>query len=317
MDLSRDWTPVHVECRDGAPIVDWRYTAGIEFDDPFFAQTVERCVADPFCLLFHHETAMADVGRFASRHPGLAPAGFIFHLSRCGSTLVSQMLAAVPRHLVVSEAPPIDAVVRSAQDEWLQWMIGALGQPRHDGQRRMFVKFDAWATLGLAVVRQAFPTVPWLFLYRDPVEVLVSQRRRPGVHMIPGLLPPEVFGLKDGPASTLSSVDYGAQVLAAIAEAALAAAVDDPFATLVNYEQLPEFALSDLPRRWSLSLDQPDLDRMAAAAQLNAKNPVLAFEDDRAAKRREATPEIQAAAERYLAPVYRRLEQCRTAASCP
>ena len=154
-------------------MVDWRYTAGVQFDDPFFVQTVERCLADPFNLLFHHETSIDELGRSAARHPGLPPAGFIFHLSRCGSTLVSQMLAALPQHLVVSEAAPIDTVLQSAQPEWLQWIVGALGQPRNDGQRRMFVKFDAWATRHLSVIRQAFPTVPWIFLYRDPVEVLV------------------------------------------------------------------------------------------------------------------------------------------------
>ena len=35
---------------------------------------------------------------------------FVFHVSRCGSTLVSQMLAAVPQHLVLSE--PVDLLER-------------------------------------------------------------------------------------------------------------------------------------------------------------------------------------------------------------
>ena len=33
-------------------------------------------------------------------------------MSRCGSTLVSQMLAALPQNIVISEAAPIDAVVQ-------------------------------------------------------------------------------------------------------------------------------------------------------------------------------------------------------------
>jgi len=41
------------------------------------------------------------------KNPGLGrPAVFIFHMSRCGSTLVSQMLASVPRNLVVFGSAP-------------------------------------------------------------------------------------------------------------------------------------------------------------------------------------------------------------------
>lgn len=319
MDLNPDWTPIRIASNPSATTVDWCHTAGVLFDDPFFAQTVERCLADPFRLLFRHETSMDDLGRFADRYPGVPPAGFVFHLSRCGSTLVSQMLASVPTHLVLSEAEPIDAVLRGPADRptlvrWLRWMVAALGQPRHAGQRRMFVKFDAWSALALPVIREAFPAVPWIFLYREPVEILVSHARHRGAHLTPGVLPPALFGLAkvDGcpPGPLLGLEDYGARVLAAIAEAALAAA-DGPGGALVNYAQLPSFVLDDLPPRWHLPLDAGDLERMRAAARMDAKNPVLPFEDDRDAKRRAATPEIRAAAERHLAGVYARLEARR------
>ena len=42
----------------------------------------------------------------------MRPSGFIFHMSRCGSTVISQMLAALAEHVVVSEAGPIDALAR-------------------------------------------------------------------------------------------------------------------------------------------------------------------------------------------------------------
>ena len=52
--------------------------------------------------------------------------------------------------------------------------------------RDYFVKFDSWNTLDLALIRRAFPDVPWIFLYRDPVEVIVSHMRQRGSQMIPG-----------------------------------------------------------------------------------------------------------------------------------
>jgi len=60
----------------------------------------------PFNQLFCDRTPLAALGDYAASNPGIAPDGFIFHVSRCGSTLVSQMLAALPDSIVLSEAGP-------------------------------------------------------------------------------------------------------------------------------------------------------------------------------------------------------------------
>jgi hypothetical protein len=286
--------------------VDWCYSHGVPFGEPFFAETVETCFRNPFRLLFRRRTDLDAVGAFVADHPGLAPAGFVFHLSRCGSTLVSQMLAGDPQHLVLSEAGPLDSVLRAPGGErevWLRWMVGALGQPRDGVQRRLFVKFDAWSALDLAVVRRAFPDVPWLFLYRDPVEVLVSHRQRRGAHVIPGVLPAELVGMTPADVAGCSPVAYAARVLACICQAALDHR-DDPLATFVEYRQLPGFVLSDLAPAWSLSTDPAQLRAVAAR---DAKNPAVMFEDDAVAKQVSATPEERDAAERWLAPLYEQL----------
>ena len=59
--------------------------------------------------------------------------------------------------------------------EWLRGVVSALGQPRLGTEKHLFIKFDAWKVLDLPLIRRAFPAVPWIFLYRDPVEVLTSQ----------------------------------------------------------------------------------------------------------------------------------------------
>ncbi len=309
VDLSR-WTPIRVTWDGTGGRVDWCHTEGIAFTEPFFTQTVDRCLRHPFRLLFRDQTGLEELCHAVDESPGLPPAGFVFHMSRCGSTLVTQMLAAAPGHLVLSEPPPVGSVLMAPDSRhtvrWLRAMVGALGQPRDERQRRLFVKFDAWSTLDLPVVRRAFPDVPWLFVFRDPVEVLVSHARRPGAHMIPGVLPPERFGLD----ATLAPVDYAARVLASICEAALARR-DDPLATFVDYETLPDFVLSDLPRLWDLRLDDGDLTAMKAAAHADAKNPCLPFADDRAGKRAEVTDELLSAADRWLAPLHARLLDAR------
>ena len=61
-------------------------------------------------------------------------------MSRCGSTLVSQMLAASAANLVVAEAPPIDQVIRlgggpDQTAERLRAIVAAIAQPRCGEQR--------------------------------------------------------------------------------------------------------------------------------------------------------------------------------------
>ena len=210
-DTLVGWTPVRVDGRGDSAVVDWCRTDGVPFDDPTFDQTVQRCFRHPFRLLFRHRTDMEELRRFAETHPGLPPAGFVFHMSRCGSTLVSRMLAACPEHLVVAEAGPLDSVLRdeTGQPVRLRWMMAALGQQRDARQRRLFVKFDSWSALHLPLVRRAFPDVPWLFLFRDPVEVLVSHARHMGAHVVPGVLPPELTGVSAEQAAAASPLSTG------------------------------------------------------------------------------------------------------------
>lgn len=319
------WTPIRMAWDGGAPAVDWCHTEGVPFDDPFFDQTVERCFRHPFRLLFRHQTGMEELERLASDHPGVEPAGFVFHMSRCGSTLVSQMLAAVPEHLVLSEAPPVDWVLRShhggpvavddeTRADWLRWTVAALGQPRDDHQRRLFVKFDAWSTVELPLIRRTFPDVPCLFLFREPVEVLASQSRRMGAHVIPGVLPPAMLGVPLPVDGRPSLMDFAARVLARICEAALAHH-DDPLVTFADYRQLPGFATSELLTAWSVPVDAEGMERMIEAAGRDAKNPVLPFAADPAALRASATPEVVTAAERWLHPLHDRLGRLATRAA--
>ena len=314
------WTPIGLDWDAPGPTVDWCLTEGVPFTDPFFDETVERCFRDPCRLLFRRTTALDAVGRFVTDHPGLEPAGFMFHMSRCGSTLVAQMLAQSPRHLVLSEARPIDGVLRAGwtvpgvtDDDrcmWLRWVVGAMGQRRHPAQQRLFVKFDAWSVIDLPLVRRAFPDVPWLFVYRDPVEVLVSQSGRLGAHMIPGLLPAAMLGMTEFDVTSAPPAEYQARVLAHICRAALDHR-DDPRATFVEYRQLPAFVVSDLPGIWSLGLQGSDVERMTAHASQDAKNPAIPFDDDRNRKQALASPALRAAADRWLAPLYDELEQAR------
>lgn len=161
------WMPIRVSFRASMPVVDWCYMGDAAFTEPFFDQTVERRLRRPFPLLFRRETSMTAVETLAAERSLCEPAGFIFHSSRCGSTLVSQMLASIAATRVLSEPPPVDTVLRAPFSidvapetlvSWLRAMILVLGAAGSGaGDRRCVVKFDSWSAIDLPIVRQAFP----------------------------------------------------------------------------------------------------------------------------------------------------------------
>ena len=317
--LPDGWLPIRASWQGSELYVHWAYFGERQLRDPFFEGDVRGCLYEPFNRLFRHVTPIETLAAWLKTRPHLEPSGFIFHMSRCGSTLVSQMLAALPSNIVVSEASPIDTVVQAnrwrpdlgedRQAHWLNSIIGALGQKRSGGERRYFVKLDCCHTLALPLSRRAFPAVPWVFLYRDPVEVLVSQLRIPGTQMLPGGVGPNLYGLERsyGPGT---AEDYYAHVLAKVTEPAVAHYASGG-GLLINYRQLPEALFTAILPHFGVECDEADRAAMTEAARYDAKTPGFEFEPDSGAKQRVATPDARAAAERRLGDLYRRLEVLR------
>ena len=313
------WMPIRIYWNGRTPAVDWCWVGARRFTDPFFDHTIDACLRLPFSLLVRPQTAMDSLRELSEIAPGLQPRGFIFHMSRCGSTLVSQMLAALPASVVLSEAGPIDSVLRAQfQDpslsddrrvEWLRWVVSALGQPRCD-ETNLFVKFDAWSALELPLIHRAYPDVPWIFLYRNPVEVLVSQAAKKGAHMIPGVVHPELFGMTLADAFEMQPEDYCARVLALACEASLSHHQSHP-GLMINYEQLPDAMWTGIADFYGIELQASDMEAFRRLTTRDAKNPSLAFENDSQAKQAAASTALRRAAEVWLAPLYERLETAR------
>ncbi len=309
------WLPADVIADGGPPAIQWAYFGARRLAAPFYASSLREVMSLPFNRVFGFRTPLADL----AEPPGaLAPAGLIFHMSRCGSTLVAQMLAASGANIVVSEAPPIDATVRldpaaagldaAGHAALLRAMALACSQVRSGGERRCFIKLDSWHIRAAPLLRAAFPDTPWVFLYRDPIEVMVSQMRRRGMQTLPSHIPPAFFGLADPTDAPLE--DYAARVLGAICAAALSAHRAGG-GLLVNYDKLPGALASRILPHFGVAVSPEEIAAMAAAAERDAKHPKNGFAPDSAAKRAAATDAIRTAARRHLADVYVGLETAR------
>ncbi|MGB7924194.1 MAG: sulfotransferase [Pyrinomonadaceae bacterium] len=313
----RGWMPVRLYWQQSRPMVDWCYLGTRRFTEPFFEQTIDECLRRPFNLLFRHQTPVEALAQSQEFEPGLSPTGLIFHMSRCGSTLVTQMLASLPQNIVISEAGTIDTVLRAnflnagvtgeQQLDWLRWMVSALARRRHEQESHLFIKFDSWHTLSMPLILRAFPGVPWIFVCRDPLEVIVSHVRHPSGRMLSGMAETHLLGLDMTAITRMPLEEYCAMVLARICETALRHQRTSA-GTIIDYTQLPEAVCSLLPDVFRVAYSASDLETMRHTSLLNAKAPPARFADDTEAKRSETTDAIRQAADKWVGPLYQQLK---------
>lgn len=314
-DNLRDWVPIRVHADDGVPYVDLCYAGEIRFTDPFYRDTIWRMLRRPFSLLFQRRMSFDELRAVCDAGRSLQPTGFIFHMSRCGSTLISQMLASVPTNIVVSEAPPIDSVLTlhgSEHDrrELFRSIVAAFGRVRGQDETRHFIKFDSWHTLDLDLVLKVFPDVPWIFVYRNPVEVIVSHMRQRGSQMIPGNLDRLLPDLSLAESLQLPAEEYCARVLARFLQFALEHA-SHPGCQLVNYSQLPNFMFQGFAEHFGCEFTEAEISQMNDATKFNAKTPQMLFEPDTEQKKAEASAFAREAAAQWVDPLYNELERLR------
>jgi hypothetical protein len=270
------------------------------------------------------QTPIQELLVWSQRSPGLSPSGFIFHASRCGSTLISQLFAASESNIVYSEPPPLDILLRSLQNfpDWpqsvriqsLRALLSAWGQPLADSgskpRNHLLVKHDGWSSLNAPSVRAAWPQTPWVFLYRDPIEILVSQMRERAAFMIPGVIDWALFDIKTVEDSGFDQVAYCAQRLGVMLEAMVR--YFDPATTLlVNYSELPgSFMLRVMPH-FGMEVESERIANLNAVMSRDAKNPAQVFSYDSAAKQLDADSHTRAMANRWMRPHYQQLETLR------
>jgi len=302
----RRWSPIRLMWSDAEPILEWCVTENLEFSDPFFDETITRCLRLPFNQLFRRRTSLAAAD---PRLLCLPPAGFIFHVSRCGSSLLAQACADTEAVLKLAEPAALDSVSRAdlrqpvrreLQLDWVRATYAALAQPR-PAQRSAIVKFDAWTVHRLDLILDAFPDVPWAFVCRDPVEVVVSHLRRRGAHTVPGTLPWHLLRVDAGWAATVPAEDYIALVTGRLMEAAVARA-DEQRALVIDYSQLHDGGVDAVLQHFGLTHSV-----RPSTLTSDAKNPTQRFEPDADLKRAAAGPDVIGATERHAAAAYANL----------
>lgn len=307
------WMPTQSVATGGAPDIDWLWVGNGPLSRPFFEDDVRSAASLPFNRIFRIRTTLETVIAGAETEKTLPLKGMVFHMSRCGSTLLAQMFAAVLENCVSSEPEPLDGVTQWVQiagieprlaDKAIRAIVAALGRDRGNNATRHLIKVAPWQAFALPLMRSAFPDVNWLYLYREPVEVMVSVMHRPGLHSVTGLLPAEVTG--NAVVGSASAEEFAARVLAEMGKTVVEH-WELGGGLLLAYPDIIKAATGAVIEHFGIESVAEDTALMRSAAIRDAKIPEQKFASDTQRKRAEATEAMINAVELYLKPIHHQL----------
>lgn len=264
------YTPVEVQFIP-EPLITWADLRGVRFDEPFFRDTLGRASSDRWKALTGIEQLRA-----LDNRPTLTPCLFIFQVSRCGSTLLSQMLATLSSNIVISEAPVINAILSSGpasveKAELLRLVIRALGRNRGDDARHLIVKLSSWNVLEAETIHRTFPDTPAVWLQRAPLEVVASHAAQAAGWMewrdsgAPAL---SMLGLTVEAARALSATRFRLHAIEALYRAAHDAQL--PW-QIIDYLELPGALWERIASHARLSWDACEVQGMRDRARFDSK----------------------------------------------
>jgi hypothetical protein len=319
--------PVDAVVVDGHPGLWWMELPEISLTEPFFQQTVERAKRGNNCReLFTEFDVLLQLEKVLDAVP---PTGFIFHSSRCGSTLLANACKAIADSIVLSEANAVDKLIArfitDATDKvkeaiysvFLRGVVHALAQRRTGKEQHLFIKFACCSFSQIERIRRIWPSVPWVFLYRDPIETIVSNisdvppwlidNDRRVLASITGVSPEQVaqMRLEELCARTIGS-------FYSLAHRLPNGLANGP-GLLLNYNQLSVPVISRVLRFFGVSPSAEELETIARRSRIYSKevSGTREFVADAGVKQKLANDLVREVTETWASEPYRLLEQKR------
>lgn len=169
--LNSNHSYVPIAMHEGSHF-EWAQVNMLNLQEPFF-----RYEVPPHTRRLN--TSVAFLVEYGRMQPSQPPAGIIFHMSRCGSTLIMRLLARLRRCVALSEpllltyllASPIGASGFSATELARSVYRSYAALPARSG-RKVVVKLTTFSVDALDLpwrrARSAFPSTPFFFVHRNP-----------------------------------------------------------------------------------------------------------------------------------------------------
>ena len=305
------WIPFRIHLKQRT--VDWIDLGTRKLSEPFLHQTISRMRKSDQQI----STKTTSMRELRTTREQVKPSGFIFHMSRCGSTLLANGLKHSLTTNVFSEPQPLGAVLETLNSsgqsrilrdggELLKGTVSAYGCV--GGANGFILKFSSWHLLHIATIRKYWPDVPVVIMVREPVEVAVScLDQQPGWMKWRQRLPPIVSErLKLGPKGIglITDEAFCVQVLGLFLNEAKVQS--DRGCRILDYHDLSASTVIEIANFFGVILSAEERVRMTEDFLIYSKDPEqrLQHVDDRLLKREKASEELRAAIQHWAQPAY-------------
>lgn len=310
--------PSQVDLGGGIPKVQWQDFAEANLNLPFYRNTVDTL--PDFCTKVQHSASSAP--RLRENVP---PTAFIAHVGRCGSTLLSNMLKQVRSIRVISEPQPFRATLMPvtpinwfmpynsaavARHSLLKTIIAAFGQhaEQPSNLKYLFIKLTSWNVFDLHTIRELWPNTKLFFVFRDPIEVLVSCLNRP-----PGWL-----SMKEDPAlvarmfgwhmdsRNFSDIEFFAKMIGSFYQKVLDSKALDVH--LLHYPDIVNMGVKSVLNRCGIVASELELAEMDLQTTSHSKGFISGtFTEDSQSKRADASEDVTRHCNTWARPQYEQL----------
>lgn len=176
--------------------VIWQDVGRYHFYEGFFHKSLNNLVALSKRPTIAFSTGIEVLQYDKLTEESLIPSGFIFHIGRCGSTILTKVLGSTRENHIVSEAVPLNLVfsiltnngtitldpTKENQAIYKNLLL-ALARKRVDTHQNFFVKFSSYNVYFIEFIQTVFPNVPVVFITRDTEAVVASFQRKPSAWM--------------------------------------------------------------------------------------------------------------------------------------
>jgi hypothetical protein len=305
------WIPHKLLGGGPETFVEWLYTGQEQFRDSFFDHTIKRCSGLPQNTTGQKNiTSVGLLQNWAKEINVAEPSAIIFHISRCGSTIMSQTLASDINHIVLSEVPFFDDIIRTPliddtqREALLKDTIKFYSQPRNGYGNKVFIKTDSWHIMFYKQLRHMYPSVPFILLYRNPAEVVRSLNKKPGWHCIPQFVASEFLGIQQPVVSVTDFYEYPIRVMEKYFEGYIKIIKDDCNAFLFNYNEGMLTVAEDIYKVLDVSFTETERRQMNQRLTYHSKTPSIQFSPE---------PPIESTGEKFanVFELYNNLEEIR------
>lgn len=315
------WLPISFSLASQVFSVGWLDFGSKTLSDPFFDHTIGnlRSSSQPAA---ERRTSVEELLQIADSFPTIEPAGVIFHVSRCGSTLLTNTLKAGGECTALSEAPMIDSLIRQNSFRGI-----SVGVEDDDNIRRrllqavvslytacfelpVVIKAHTADILQMSRVRSVWPSVPFIINVRNPVEVMASNLAM-SADWVKSILTPygqdNIFGFTGPETRQMSIEQYCARGLGKFFEAANAQFDDKCF--VLDYSQMTINNIYEAADLLGVKMPETSTAQITSAFLRYSKDPAGAtvYEDDRDWKQRDSPSSVHSLAAQWAMEPYKRL----------